>query len=178
MKIAIRSIDNFDSTLYGPVIYINIRFRGPDTRDNTPWVVLYYMSYTINKHVGGEFEEIVDQTIEVLEEEGFGVLCDIDVQQTFAKKLDLDEEYRRYRILGACNPSLAYEGLEQELRLGALLPCNFIVYETDDGTVGVSAVDPEVLLDVVDNEELDDIANEVRERFERVMASLPETQTP
>ena len=130
------------------------------------------MSYTIDKAVDGEFDAVVDRTIDALEDEGFGVLCDIDVQATFAEKLDLDD-YRRYRILGACNPPLAHEGLETELRLGALLPCNVVVYEDDDGTVRVSAVDPHALLSVVEGSALDEIAGEVHDRFERVLDALP-----
>jgi uncharacterized protein (DUF302 family) len=130
------------------------------------------MSYTIDKAVDGEFDAVVDRTIDALEDEGFGVLCDIDVQATFAEKLDLDD-FRRYRILGACNPPLAHEGLETELRLGALLPCNVVVYEDDDGTVRVSAVDPHALLSVVEGSALDEIAGEVHDRFERVLDALP-----
>jgi uncharacterized protein (DUF302 family) len=130
------------------------------------------MSYTIEKQVQGDFNDVVEQTTTALSDEGFGVLCDIDVQHTFKAKLD--EEYRQYRILGACNPSLAHQALEAELQLGTLLPCNVIVYETEAGTIGVSAVDPEVLLSVVDNPELDQIATDVRERFNRVLESLSE----
>ncbi|WP_049947430.1 DUF302 domain-containing protein [Candidatus Halobonum tyrrellensis] len=130
------------------------------------------MSYTMDKRVDGEFDAVVDRTTDALSDEGFGVLCDVDVRETFAKKLD--EEFRRYRILGACNPELAYDALETELRLGALLPCNVVVYETDDGEVGVSAVDPETLLGVVGDADLDSIATDVRERFERVLDALPE----
>jgi len=128
------------------------------------------MSYTLDKRVDGEFDAVVERTTNALSEEGFGVLCDIDVQQTLKKKLD--EEFRQYRILGACNPPLAHQALEEELQLGALLPCNVVVYETDDGEIGVSAVDPEVMLSVVDNPDLDSIAADVRERFERVLDEL------
>lgn len=128
------------------------------------------MAYTLDAEVDGEFDEAVDRTIDALEAEGFGVLADIDVQATLAKKLDAD--FRQYRILGACNPPLAKQGLESEIRLGALLPCNVIVYETDDGDVAVSAVDPDELLSVVDNPELDEIATEVRERFDRVLDEI------
>lgn len=133
------------------------------------------MSYTIDKQLSGEFDKIVSQVEDALAAEGFGILCDIDVQETFAKKLDLDEDYRQYRILGACNPALAHEALGEELTLGALLPCNVVVYEMDNGTIGVSAVDPEVLLSVVDDSDLDPIASDVLERFERVLASLSDT---
>lgn len=128
------------------------------------------MVYTLDETVDGEFDTVVETTVDALEDEGFGVLCDVDVQATFAKKLDA--EFRQYRILGACNPPLAKQGLEADVRLGALLPCNVVVYETDDGEVAVSAVDPEKLLSVVDDPELDAIGAEVRERFERVLESV------
>jgi len=128
------------------------------------------MEYTRQRHVDGAFDDVVDRTIAALGDEGFGVLCDIDVQATFAEKLD--EEFRQYRILGACNPGLAFEGLGTEAELGALLPCNVVVYEEDDGGVVVSAVDPEQLLDVTGNDELEAIGVEVGERFERVLDSI------
>lgn len=128
------------------------------------------MSYTTQRTVDGPFDDAVERTIDALADEGFGVLCDIDVQATFAEKLD--REFRQYRILGACNPELAYQGLEQEIELGALLPCNVIVYERDDGEVVVSAVDPAQLVAVANNPELDPIAEDVTERFERVLDGL------
>lgn len=128
-------------------------------------------AYTLDKTVEGSFDNIVDQTTKGLADEGFGVLCDIDVQQTLKEKLD--EDFRQYRILGACNPPLAHQALEEELRLGALRPCNVIVYENDDGSVGVSAVDPERMLSVVDNPDLDEIATEVKTRLQRVLDDLP-----
>ncbi|RBI61132.1 hypothetical protein DMJ13_15510 [halophilic archaeon] len=128
------------------------------------------MDYTMQTHVDGDFDAVVEQTTNALEDEGFGVLCDIDVRATFAEKLD--EEFRQYRILGACNPGLAYQGLEDEIELGALLPCNVVVYETDEGTVAVSAVDPERLVGITDNADLDPIAEDVSERFERVLDAL------
>ncbi len=118
----------------------------------------------------GEFDDVVDATIAALEDEGFGVLCDIDIQATLEEKLG--EEFRQYRILGACNPPLAHEGLTEEIELGALLPCNIIVYETDDGDIVVSAVDPQQLVGIADNDALDSIATEVTERFERVLAAV------
>ncbi|WP_254538769.1 DUF302 domain-containing protein [Halomarina litorea] len=128
------------------------------------------MKYTIQKAVSGDFDQVVETTIGALKDEEFGVLCDIDVQATLEDKIG--EEFRRYRILGACNPALAHEGLNEEIELGALLPCNVIVYETDDGEVMVSAVDPQQLVGIADNEALDSIANEVHDRFERVLASV------
>lgn len=130
------------------------------------------MSYTTQKRVDGGFDDVVERTVEALSEEGFGVLCDIDVQETFAEKLDLDEAFRNYRILGACNPGLARQGLEAELDLGTLLPCNVIVYEDDNSNVVVSAVNPETLVSLTDNPELDPISEEVAVRFERVLDAL------
>lgn len=129
------------------------------------------MSYTMDKRVAGSFDAVVERTISALSEEGFGVLSDIDVQQTLKQKLDAD--FRQYRILGACNPPLAKQALEADVQLGALLPCNVIVYETDDGDIGVSAVDPTVMLSVADDRALDSVASEVHERFERVLEGLP-----
>jgi len=127
------------------------------------------MGYTISTEVDAPFDDVVEQVVSELEEEGFGVLCDVDVQATFEKKLNV--EYDRYRILGACNPGLAHQGLEAEPNLGALLPCNVVVYERD-GSVVVAAVDPQALLAVTENPELDDLGDEVHERFQRVVDSL------
>jgi uncharacterized protein (DUF302 family) len=128
------------------------------------------MNYTIQTAVTGEFDDVVDTTIAALKDEGFGVLCDIDVKTTLKEKLDVDVD--QYRILGACNPPLAHEGLAEEPELGALLPCNVIVYETDDGDVVVSAVDPQQLVGITENNNLDEIAVDVHERFERVIATV------
>ena len=134
------------------------------------------MEYTIQTAVTGEFDDVVDATTAALEEEGFGVLCDIDIQATLKEKLG--EEFRQYRILGACNPPLAHEGLTAETELGALLPCNVIVYERDDGDIVVSAVDPDQLVGIADNDSLDSIATEVTERFDRVLAAVSEEFEP
>src|SRR6056297_1264060 len=128
------------------------------------------MTYTIQTAVSGEFDDVVETTIDALEDEGFGVLCDVDVQATLEEKLG--KEFRQYRILGACNPALAHEGLTEEIELGALLPCNVVVYETDDGEVVVSAVDPQQLVGIADNAALDAIATEVHDRFERVLSTV------
>lgn len=134
------------------------------------------MEYTIQTSVIGEFDDVVSATNAALKDAGFGVLCDIDIQTTLEEKLD--EEFRQYRILGACNPSLAYEGLSEEIELGALLPCNVIVYENDDGDIVVSAVDPERLVGIADNNALDSIATEVTERFNRVLAAVTDEFEP
>ncbi|WP_126664269.1 DUF302 domain-containing protein [Haloterrigena salifodinae] len=127
------------------------------------------MSDTLRTQVDGKFDDVAEKTIDALEDEGFGVLCDIDVQETLKKKLD--EDFRQYRILGACNPQLAHQGLEDDLELGTLLPCNVVVYNDDDGVV-VSAVDPQRLIAVAENDDLDPIGDDASERFERVLESL------
>jgi uncharacterized protein (DUF302 family) len=134
------------------------------------------MEYTIQTTVTGGFDDVVDATNAALKEEGFGVLCDIDIQATLKEKLG--EEFRQYRILGACNPPLAYDGLTEEIELGALLPCNVIVYENDDGDIVVSAVDPEQLVGIADNDALDSIATEVAERFDRVLTVVTDEFEP
>ncbi|MWG33769.1 DUF302 domain-containing protein [Halomarina oriensis] len=127
------------------------------------------MGYTNSVRLRGNFDEVVSATIDALDQEGFGVLCDIDVQETFARKLDA--EFQRYRILGACNPELAHEGMTEEPELGALLPCNVVVYEMDEEVV-VRAVDPEQLVGVADTPALDVIASEVHDRFARVLRTV------
>ncbi|MFB6123018.1 MAG: DUF302 domain-containing protein [Haloferacaceae archaeon] len=125
------------------------------------------MEYTTTVRVDGAFADVVEATTDALADEGFGVLCDVDVRATLRAKLD--EEFRNYRILGACNPELAHRAMGEELELGALLPCNVVVYETDDGDVAVSAVSPPALLSVVGNDELDAVAEDVATRFDRVI---------
>ena len=127
------------------------------------------MDYTISAQVETGFEQTIKNVTEELEEEGFGVLTDIDVQKTLEKKLG--EDYRKYRILGACNPEFAHEAMEEETAIGAVLPCNVIVYE-DSGKVFVEAVEPEELVSVTENSELDELASEVKERMNRVVKAL------
>ena len=130
------------------------------------------MDYTIQKRVDGDFDDVIERTTAALEDEGFGILSDIDFGGTFDAKLDLDEEYRNYRVLGACNPGLAHQGLDEEIGLGTLLPCNVAVYETDEGDVVVAAVDPKRLLGLAENPDIDFVSEEVTERFERVLDEL------
>lgn len=115
------------------------------------------------------YEEGIDRVTTALKEEGFGVLTQIDVKETLNKKLGA--EFRRYKILGACNPPLAHRALQAELEIGLLLPCNVIVYETDAGcTIGI--VDPISMLGVVDSPALKPVAEEARERLKRVADEL------
>ncbi len=115
------------------------------------------------------YDAAVERVTAALKEQGFGVLTEIDVQATLKKKLDVD--FRRYVILGACNPPLAHQALEADLEIGLLLPCNVIVYQRDGGSV-VSIIDPVSMLGVVESPEIDPVAAEARERLQRVVESL------
>ncbi|MDA8219380.1 MAG: DUF302 domain-containing protein [Dehalococcoidales bacterium] len=112
------------------------------------------------------YAEAVERTKAALKEEGFGVLCEIDVKKTMKEKLNAD--FRPYVILGACNPPLAHRALQAELDLGLLLPCNVVVYDEEGGAV-VKAMDPEPVLGIVENAELASVAREVKARMERVV---------
>jgi uncharacterized protein (DUF302 family) len=115
------------------------------------------------------FDEAIARTKAALQSEGFGVLSEIDVQATLRAKLGVD--FERYLILGACNPQLAYHGLQAEHELGLLLPCNIIVHE-HNGRSAVSIVDPAAMLGVVENDALREVADEAKARLERVVAKL------
>lgn len=118
------------------------------------------MSYHFSKTVNMSFEEAVEKTTAALKEEGFGVLTEIDLKSTLKEKLDVD--FKKYQILGACNPGLAYKALSAEDHIGLMLPCNVIVQEHDSGEVEVSAVDPVASMSAVDNESLIDVAQKVQ----------------
>lgn len=133
---------------------------------NTPVV-----NYTIERRVSGDLDDVEAAVRDALADEGFGVLTEIDVGATFEQKLDI-EDYRDYRILGACNPGLAHEALDAEVAIGALLPCNVVLYEADDREVVVCAVDAEAMLSIVDNPAVESIASEVRDRMERALDEL------
>jgi uncharacterized protein (DUF302 family) len=128
------------------------------------------VSYYIAKTSSRTFDVVVADLIERLKAEGFGVLTDIDVQATLKAKIGAD--VRKYRILGACNPQLAHEGLKLENKLGVLLTCNVIVRETPDGQVEVASVDPVTAMERTGNRELAATAQEVRERLLRVVSAI------
>ena len=123
-------------------------------------------TYTLTTSTDLAFADAVARVREELAAEGFGVLCEIDVQATLKNKLDIERE--PYLILGACNPPLAHAALETEPELGVLLPCNVIVYQ-EDGHTRISAVDAEQMLSIVGNDELADTAREVRRRLSAVV---------
>lgn len=127
-------------------------------------------SYVFGKTVPVAYEDAVKRVTEALAKEGFGVLTEIDVAATLKKKLDKD--IRPYRILGACNPNLAYRALAVEPQIGALLPCNVVIRCDDAGATIVEIMDPRAVLQLVDRPEIVALAAEVRERLERVLAAL------
>jgi uncharacterized protein (DUF302 family) len=126
-------------------------------------------TYGFSKTLDVPYEEAVEKARAALKEEGFGVLCEIDIKEKLKEKLGVD--FRNYVILGACNPPLAYETLQQEINIGLLLPCNVIVYEENGRTV-VSAVDATKMLSVVGNPKLEATAGQVNEKLRRVIDSL------
>jgi len=123
-------------------------------------------SYTLSTTTELAFTDAVARVREELTEQGFGVLCEIDVQATLKAKLGVERE--PYLILGACNPPLAHAALQAEPELGALLPCNVVVY-VQDGQTHISAIDAERMLSIVGNDQLADTASEVRQRLGAVI---------
>lgn len=128
------------------------------------------MSYYFSTVIKGDFDNIVDKTTALLQKEGFGVLTQIDLQQTLKKKLDVD--FNRYKILGACNPQFAYKALQIENKVGTMLPCNVIVQELSNGTIEVAAVDPIQSMQAIKNQALEAIAHEVSDKLKNVIKNL------
>jgi len=128
------------------------------------------MNYYTSKLINGNFEEVISKVTESLKMEGFGVLTQIDVSQTLKNKLDVD--FRRYRILGACNPPFAYKALQIEDKIGVMLPCNVIVQEKSSDSVEVASVNPLASMQAVGNPELEKVAMEIQNKLQRVIDSL------
>ena len=128
------------------------------------------MSYYFSKTLVLPFDEAITRVVDELKKEGFGVLTEIDVKATLKKKLGAD--FRKYRILGACNPPFAYEALKAEDKIGTMLPCNVIVQETAGGAVEVAAIDPISSMQAVDNPALGGVAMEVQAKLKRVVDNL------
>ncbi len=128
------------------------------------------MSYFFNKKINTSFDEAITRVTEALQKEGFGILTEIDVQETLKKKLDVD--FQKYRILGACNPPFAYEALKAENKIGVMLPCNVIVQEISENEIEVSAVDPMASMQAVENPSLAKIAEEVQRKLSAIIAGL------
>jgi uncharacterized protein (DUF302 family) len=128
------------------------------------------MTYAHSKTLNAPFDEVVARTREALSTEGFGVITEIDVQKTLKTKIGVD--FRRYLILGACNPALAYEALKLEANVGAMLPCNVVVQETGEGRTEVSAIDPVASMQAIDNPALKDKAGQVGEKLRAAIDRL------
>jgi uncharacterized protein (DUF302 family) len=133
------------------------------------------MSYQFRMYVDVPYENAIEQVTDALKTEGFGVLTEIDVKATLKKKLDVD--FRKYVILGACNPALAHQALEEELDIGLLLPCNVIIFEGERGDSIISIIDPFAMFGLVENPNLENIANEARIRLQRVAATIESIQS-
>lgn len=128
------------------------------------------MKYYFEKTTDYAFDKAVERVTEELKKEGFGVLTEIDVTATLKKKLDVD--FKNYRILGACNPPFAHKALQAENKIGAMLPCNVILQELEDGKTEVAAVDPVASMQAVENDKLGEIANEIRSKLQKVIESV------
>ncbi len=128
------------------------------------------MKYYNSKIVNASFDDVIIKVTDELKNEGFGVLTEIDVKATLKNKLDVD--FRNYRILGACNPPLAYKALQKEENIGVMLPCNVIVQEKDNGDVQVSAVNPMISMQSVANPELSEVADTVTKKLISVLERL------
>jgi uncharacterized protein (DUF302 family) len=125
------------------------------------------MSYYFNKIVDLTFEEAIKKVTEELKKEGFGVLTEIDVTGALKKKINVD--FRKYRILGACNPKFAHKALLEEDKIGTMLPCNVIVQQRADGKIEIAAIDPIASMQAIRNEKLGEIASQIQSKLKKVI---------
>ena len=125
------------------------------------------MAYTLNKETTGTFENVVKKVIEELKNEGFGIITEIDLKEKFKEKLNVD--FRNYKILGACNPALAYKAVQMEPNIGVMLPCNILVQENQHGKVQIASINPLYSIGITGNEQLEHIASEVSEKLQMIM---------
>jgi uncharacterized protein (DUF302 family) len=128
------------------------------------------MSYYFNKTLDMSFAAAIQKVTEELKKEGFGIMTEIDVKAALKKKIDVD--FRKYQILGACNPSYAHKALLAEDKIGTMLPCNVIVQEKEDGKVEVAAIDPVASMQAINNEKLKGIALEVQAKLKQVIDNI------
>lgn len=128
------------------------------------------MTYDISKNVTGSFNEAVNRVTSELQKEGFGIITEIDLKAKFSEKLGKD--FRNYKILGACNPKLAYDAIEKESHIGVMLPCNVLVQEHASGEIEVSAINPMQSIGVVGNPELNSLAEDVTNRLKSALDRL------
>ena len=128
------------------------------------------MEYYFNTVLKEDFDDVVEKVTNELKNEGFGVLTEINVNETLKKKLDID--FRRYQILGACNPPYAHKALEAEDKIGTMLPCNVIVQQKDDENIEVAAINPLASMQAVNNEKLNAVADEITRKLQSVINNL------
>ena len=128
------------------------------------------MSYYFHTILNSTFDEAITRVTEELQKEGFGILSEIDVRQALKKKLDVD--FKKYKILGACNPPYAYQALQIEEKIGTMLPCNVIVLENDQGQVEVAAIDPIASMQAIKNPQLHEVAVQIQAKLKKVINSL------
>jgi len=127
-------------------------------------------AYAFGKSVSAPYATVENKVREALQKEDFGILSEIDVTAKFKEKLG--KGFRKYIILGACNPKLAWEAFGKDLNIGTLLPCNVVLYETDDGKTSVVIMNPEAVLSLIDNPEVTNLARLVKEKMERVLSNI------
>jgi uncharacterized protein (DUF302 family) len=128
------------------------------------------MKYYIKKTLNTDFETAVSKTKEALQAVGFGILTEIDIHKKFKAKLDID--FKKYKILGACNPPLAHKALQMENKIGTMLPCNIIIQQLDENQIEVAAIDPVASLLAVDNEELSELAMTIKEKLQNAISMI------
>ncbi len=128
------------------------------------------MSYYFSKTLNISFDEAISRVTEGLKKEGFGIMTEIDVKDALKKKLDVD--FRKYRILGACNPSFAYRALQSGDKIGTMLPCNVIVQESSEGKVEIAAIDPIASMQAIKNPSLSSVAGQVQAKLKKVIEGL------
>lgn len=128
------------------------------------------MSYYFNTVLECSFEDAIERVTDELKREGFGILSEIDVQAALKKKLNVD--FKKYKILGACNPPYAYQALQVEEKIGTMLPCNIIVLEKEDGRIEVAAIDPVASMQAIANPQLQDTADQVQAKLKKIIESL------
>lgn len=128
------------------------------------------MKYNLSKNVSGEFNSVKNKVTEAFSKEGFGIITEINLKDKFKEKLDV--EFREYTILGACNPKLAYEAIQEETNIGVMLPCNILIQQHENGSVEVTAINPVASIGSVGNENLEPLASEVSSKLNNVMGCL------
>jgi uncharacterized protein (DUF302 family) len=128
------------------------------------------MNYYLTRKTNLNFDDAIDKMTSALTEEGFGIISEIDVKDTFKKKIDVD--FRNYKIFGACNPCYAHKAILLEDKIGTLLPCNFIVQEQEDGATEVSVINPLETMAGIDNIKLKVLAYEIGERLKKVLNNI------